>query len=222
MRKTSFELLNALALAAALLASGCGSESEGDEIETLGMPASAAGAGGSAAVAATGCTMSAGGTEVTGFCANAPLNALTAAEAVQLCTDTGAYVARSVSRAAGCKYVGIVNAASNSSPTEAELQAACSARETSCNQDTSVPLPGAGTLCGQIPATCVATIEQYSTCVKDEAVIFDQEAAGLVSCSMLTFGNLSTVYDVPNAASAAPSCMELKRACPNLSLPYIN
>jgi hypothetical protein len=163
-----------------------------------------------------------GGAVVTSLCASAPLNTLSQAQTTELCSETSAYVEEAISRAIGCKYVAIVSAASNSSPTEAELQSACSARETACNQDTTIMGPGAMTLCSQIPPTCTATVEQYSTCVREEAELFEQEAGELTSCSALTFGNLSTVYDVPNAAVEAPSCAAIKTACPNYSLPYIN
>lgn len=39
--------------------------------------------------------------------------------------------------------------------------------------------------------------------LKGEVVLFDQDASALVSCSMLTFENLGTAYDVPTAAGAA-------------------
>lgn len=203
---------------------GGGSGSGGNAGSSSGSGGAAAGGGSSSMdeAAASGCSMTQGGTEVTGLCGSAPLNALTAAQALQLCNDTSAYVVSAITRPTGCKYVAIVAAASNSSPTEAELQSACSAREAACTQDTTIMGPGAMTLCGQIPATCAATVEQYSACVMEEAVLFEQGASALISCSMLTFGNLSTVYDVPMAASAAPSCAAIKTACPNFSLPYIN
>ena len=94
--------------------------------------------------------------------------------------------------------------------------------ESTCNQDPTVPGPGAMTLCSQIPATCTATVAQYSTCVMEEAALFEQGANALTSCSMLTFENLSAAYDVPTAATQAPGCMAVKMACPNFSLPYIN
>ena len=210
MRNGLIRLAGLLVLGAATAAVGCGSDSDDS------------GDGSMAPVAAGSCTMAAGGTAVTSLCGAAALNTLTAAESSQLCSDTSAYVVAAIPRATGCKYQAIVAAASNSSPTEAQLQAACASTEATCNQDASVMGPGANTLCGQIPATCTATVAQYSTCVEDQAVVFAQEAGELTSCSTLTFGNLSTVYDVPNAANAAPSCMTLETACPNFTLPYIN
>lgn len=196
---------------ATMAAVGCGSDSEGDDTDSS-----------TEMLTPSSCTMSSGGTMVTNFCASAALNTLTAAEAIQLCTDTSAFVVGAISRPTGCKYRAIVAAASTSAPTNEQMQAACTAAESACNQDASVPGPGGETSCGQIPATCTATIEQYSTCVVDQAAIFEQEATELTSCAMLTFGNLSTVYDVPIAANAAPSCVTLATACPGFTVPYIN
>jgi len=215
----------ALVFAATAAVVGCASDDDGGDgpgAAGAGGGDGAAGAGGGAAVSASGCTTTAGGTAVTSLCAGAALNTLTAAESMKLCDDTTAYVEGSINRATGCKYVAIVGAASNSSPTEAQLQASCSSAEGTCNQDASTDGAGAKTLCGTIPATCTATVEQYSTCVVGEAALFEQGANALTSCSMLTFGNLSTVYDVPMAASESPSCMAVKMACPNFTLPYIN
>ncbi|MEO8180018.1 MAG: hypothetical protein ABI895_14380 [Deltaproteobacteria bacterium] len=209
----------ALVFAATVAVVGCGSDDDGDGD---GNGAAGAGGGGAATVTASGCTTNAGGTAVTSLCGAALLNSLTAAESTQLCDNTAAYVESSINRATGCKYVAIVAAASNSSPTEAQLQASCSSSEGTCNQDVSTDGAGAKTQCGTIPPTCTATVEQYSTCVVGEAALFEQGASALTSCSMLTFGNLSTVYDVPMAASESPSCMALKTACPNFTLPYIN
>jgi hypothetical protein len=209
MRNGFIGLAGVLVLASTMAAVGCGSDSDSDD------------PGPAEAVAPSSCTMAAGGTAVTSLCGAAALNTLSTAESTKLCNDTSAYIESSIGRATGCKYAAIVAAASNSSPTEEQLQAACTASEGACNDDATIAGPGANTLCGMIPPTCTATVEQYSTCVMDEAEVFDQEASELISCPMLTFGNLSTVYDVPNAASAAPSCTALKAACPSFSLPYI-
>lgn len=185
------------------------------------------------ATSSTGTTGGAGGTEsavactdpgtdVTSICASATLDTLTAEEETQLCTDTGTYIAGAITRAAACKYYAIVTAASSSAPTEEEMQTVCSTAEADCNSNPSVMGPGANTLCSQIPDGCTATVEQYSACVTDEAVVFDQGAAALVGCSELTFENLATSYDVPTDAGDAPGCMPLKTACPSFTVPYIN
>jgi hypothetical protein len=205
MRNTFIGLVSVLVFGSTAVGVGCSGDSDD-----------------AGAVSASGCSKTAGGTAVTGLCGGAPLNTLTAAEAATLCTDTSAYIASAIGRANGCKYLGIIAAASNSAPSEEQLQAACSTSESACNEDASIAGPGANTLCGSVPPTCTATVEQYSTCVTGQAVVFDQGASELVSCSMLTFGNLSTAYDVPMAATAAPACMAIKTACPSFTLPYIN
>jgi hypothetical protein len=212
MRNGLIGLAGVVSFAATLAVVGCGSDSEGEDD----------GAGAMQPVSASSCTMSSGGTMVTNFCAGAALNTLTAAEALQLCTETGSFVMAAISRPTGCKFRAIVAAASTSAPTNEEMQAACAAAEAACNDDPSVPGPGAETSCSQIPPACAASIEQYSTCVVDQAAVFEQQAAALTSCSTLTFANLSTVYDVANAASAAPGCMALQTACPTFNVPYIN
>jgi hypothetical protein len=194
---------------------------------TGGTQGGSAGSGGTAGSAGNGgsgggspCTGSGGASSVTSICGSRPLNSLTAQEATQLCNDTTAYVRRAVGSANVCKYAAIVNASSQSAPTEGELQAACTAAESSCNQDDNRMTPTA--LCGDIPPTCTATVEQYSACVVDEGMLFDQGASALVDCSTLTFANLSTAFDVPTTASEAPSCMALMTACSNFFPPYIN
>jgi hypothetical protein len=210
MRNGLMGLAGVLSFAATMGVVGCGSD-EGDNGGDAEQP-----------VAASSCTKSSGGTMVTNFCGSAALNTLTAAETTQLCTETGDFVTAAISRPTGCKFRAIVFAASNSSPTNEQMQAACAATEASCNDDSSIPGPGGETSCSQIPPTCTATIEQYSACMADQAVVFEQQANALTSCSTLTFANLSTVYDVATAANAAAGCMALKTACPTFNLPYIN
>jgi hypothetical protein len=241
MRDAFERLTGALVFGAMVAVTGCGdydppgftggSAGSGGTTSSAGSGgmASSAGSGGMAGSSgapavpsASGCTMTEGGTLVTSLCADAPLNALTQAEQLQLCSDTGAYAAGAIDRAVGCKYNAIVTSASASAPTEAEMRVVCAATEMACIQDASVRSAGALTQCSGVPASCTATVEQYSTCVMDEAVVFEQGATALTSCSMLTLENLSALYDVPMAATSAPGCMELKTACPTFNLPYIN
>jgi hypothetical protein len=220
MRSGLSGLEGVLVLAAALLGTSCGSDDDGS-IEMTNQAANGGSGGGSGAASADGCSMSSGGTAVTNLCGAATLGSLTAAQSAQLCSDAGDYVVKNVNKATGCKYLGIIAAASSSAPSEMQLQSSCSGREQSCTADPMSKGPGGETLCGQIPSTCSATVEQFSSCVKDQAVLFEQGAAALESCSALTFAKLSLAYDVVSAAGAAPSCMALQSACPGYSVPYI-
>lgn len=163
-----------------------------------------------------------GGTDVTSLCSTAPLNALSDAEEMQLCTETGTYIEGALTRANACRYYAIVTSASSSAPTVEEMQGVCAQAESDCNLDPTVMGPGRKTLCSQIPDSCAGTIAEYSECVADQAVVFDQGAGELVPCSELTFENLSSSYDVPLAANEASGCTALKAACPSFTLPYVN
>jgi len=252
MQNELFGLTGTLALAAALAISACSGSDDGGAATTGdaagpttnagavstsdGASTSTTGSMSTAGTASSTGTMTSGGaggtsgaslcmdagTEVTSLCSTATLDMLSEAEEAQLCTDTGAYLAGALARASACKYHGIINAASSSSPTEEEMQAVCAQAEADCNADSSIAGPGENTLCSQIPESCPATVTEYSECVKAEAVAFDQAAAALVECSGLTFENLSSSYDVPMAAGEAAGCAALKTACPSFSVPYIN
>jgi hypothetical protein len=159
---------------------------------------------------------------VTSLCGDTALSALTEAQATELCSDTVAYVSRSLSRVNACKYYALVTAASSSAPTEPELQAGCTASETACNQPGSTMGTGMNTLCTEIPDTCTATVRQYSDCVKDETTLFDQGVNELPACSMLTFATVGEAFDLSTTAGQAASCMVLTAACPGFAAPYIN
>jgi hypothetical protein len=200
---------------------GAGLGAAGSGGAGLGGAGSGGGSSGSAGSGtASTCTKDQGGTVVTGLCGDAPLNTLTPAEITQLCDDTNAYVGGSVSKQNACKYSALLDAASSSSPTEVELQAYCSDAENACNQDAASMGPGA--LCGQVPSTCSATVAQYSVCIVDETALFEQGVSELVSCSMMTFDDVTSIYDVSTDADDAAGCMALMTACPNYFPPYIN
>jgi hypothetical protein len=220
MRSVLSALEGVLVLAAAVLSPSCGSDDDGS-VEMTSQAANGGSGGGSGTASADGCSMSSGGTAITNLCGAATLGSLSAAQAAQLCSDAGDYVLRNINKATGCKYLGIIAAASSSAPSEMQLQSSCSGTEQSCTRDPMSKGPGGGTLCGQIPPTCSATVEQFSSCLKDQALLFDQGAAALESCSALTFAKLSLAFDVATAAGAAPSCMALQSACPGYSVPYI-
>jgi hypothetical protein len=81
---------------------------------------------------------------------------------------------------------------------------------------------GMNTLCTEIPDTCPATVAEYSACVKDETMLFDQGVNGLPACATLTFATVGNSFDLPTTAGQAASCMTLTTKCPGFSAPYIN
>jgi hypothetical protein len=189
-----------------------------------GMPATggSAGAGGEATGGSAGdMTCAAGANAVTSICGSRTLGSLTQTEGLKLCSDTGAYVARTVTKANGCKYLAVVDAASLSSPDEEGMRSSCSAQESACNANPVSMGPGEDTICGDLPPTCTATVAEYSTCVMDETVLFEQGVGELIGCAMLTFANVSTVFDVSTNATMAASCQALATACPNFFPPSI-
>ena len=191
---------------------------------SAGMPATggSAGAGGAATGGSAGdMTCAAGANAVTSICGSRTLGSLTGTEGLALCSDTGAYVARTVTKPNGCKYLAVVDAASLSSPDEEGMRTSCSAQESACNANPASMGPGEDTICGDLPPTCTATVAEYATCVMDETVLFEQGVGELVGCSMLTFANVSTVFDVSTNATQAASCKALATACPNFFPPSI-
>ena len=94
-----------------------------------------------------------------------PLNTLTAAESTQLCKDSGAYVGRAVSKVNACKALALVLTALGSPTTEAQARATCASIYTPC---LSAPAASSSMdTCDSIPATCTATVAQYSACFSD-------------------------------------------------------
>lgn len=77
---------------------------------------------------------------------------LTAAQGVQLCSDTSAYFGRNITGAQACKFVALTFSVSSSAPTDADLRAGCTNTETDCNQ--SDASTGIAIMCSSILASC--------------------------------------------------------------------
>src|SRR6185295_2019282 len=187
MRNGLIGLAGALGLASTVAVASCSDYSSGDN-GTGGTGVGQAGAGGSAAGSAGAggagndedagvrtCTPDAGAGAVTSLCNSLVLNTLSPLEESQLCDDTGAYFKRTISRPNGCRFSAHKNAASSSAPTEAQLQTSCTNAENACGADAG-PGPNLFASCSGVPATCTATIAQYTACVVDETVLFEQGA----------------------------------------------
>jgi hypothetical protein len=157
-----------------------------------------------------------GGSPVTTLSGTKALNTLTATETTQLCDDSYAYFGTSIPKATTCKWKGLAFGASSSAPTDAQLQSNCTSKETSCSQlaDPWADNPG----CNEVPATCTATVNDYSACIRDEVTAFLQLVNGFPMCSMLARSNAS---DILTAIAGNPpaSCAALMDTCPDLYPP---
>jgi hypothetical protein len=224
MRNRLLELISTVVVASAAVAA-CSSSNSAQTAATTGGGTPTAGAanggqsagggsivtGGSAATtggsgAAAGGSGAAGGSSsgaVTTLAETKALNALTTAEAAQLCSDTYAYFANAVGGATSCKWKGVYYATQSSAPTQAQLTQNCLNQETPCLSN-----PGAvwaNPNCPDLPTDCTATVAQYSTCIKDEAATFTQSVAAIPDCDTFTNANWQPVWDIV-AANPPASC----------------
>jgi hypothetical protein len=75
--------------------------------------------------------------------------------------------------------------------------------------------------CGAIPATCTATVTQYSACVTDTFVALNQVLGAIPSCSAITLAVLSAP-STGGTTTTPQSCQPLVTACPGYSVPGAN
>ena len=193
-------------LASTLATAGCSSSS------------SDGGTGGSSStggVVGMGGSSSTGGS-VTSLSGDKPLTTLTPADVAQLCTDTYAYFGNAIPQATACKWRGLRTAVSSSSPTDTDLQAACTAPETNCLQ--GGPGPTDIPSCPDIPSNCTATVADYSTCMGDEVAAFTRAVGELADCATATLDDMPAVWDVMGATAPA-SCASLDTTCAGLVPP---
>ena len=140
------------------------------------------------------------------------LTALTASDKLQLCADLSTFLTSSSVRMSECRLVGNLGAAqvaaSDDTITDANLQAACTASYAACiSQSTDAGL-GAVTceIDMAVPATCLATVADYSACINDYPQILGGSAP---ACNTLTRASLSrdagvattTTSGLPNTAA---------------------
>jgi hypothetical protein len=133
----------------------------------------------------------------------------------QLCSDARAYFARSISKANACKFAALSFASSSSAPTDADLRAGCSSTENTCNGADASSM-GTVNTCLPLPATCTATVAQYSACIVEETAFFNQSVPPLASCSTVTRADFNAVFDVTTGINQGASCAALTAACPDL------
>jgi hypothetical protein len=199
MRYRLIGLLGSVVVVSAMATAGCGSDDGGAAAGQGGT----AGAGGGA------------GNSFTTLSASAPLSTLTPADAMKLCRETYAYFRTAISTEDACQWKGLSFATSSSAPTQEQLRANCTEKETGCLADPATSL-GTNPGCSPFPSNCMATVAQYSTCVTDEVAFFNQTVSSMPSCAMLTSVGTQAVS---GALSAAPPASCTFSGCPSLFPP---
>jgi hypothetical protein len=135
------------------------------------------------------------------------------AEATQLCNDTAAYFARSISNAVACKWSALTTSASSSSPTDQQLETFCTGQENTCLQADAGAGSNVGAGClGTIPSSCTATVAQYAACISDETAGFLTTVNGLPSCATVKNTDTTAIFNA-QAASSPASCAAISNAC---------
>lgn len=208
-------------LASTLATAGCGNSPSSGGTGGTGGSSSSGGAVGTGGSPSTGGAVGTGGSpstsgSVTTLGGDKPLTTLTPAEVAQLCTDTYAYFGNAIPTATACKWRGLRTAVSSSSPTDSDLQRACTDPETSCLQGSpgSTDIPS----CPDIPSNCTVTVADYSTCIGDEVAAFTQAVSELADCATATLDDMPAVWDVMGATPPA-SCASLDTTCAGLVPP---
>ncbi len=225
MRNGTIGLMATVLLASATGPAGCSSASNGGGTggSSGGVGGSGSGTGGSGAkggssgTGGSGAGGAGGGGGVTNIGSTKALNALTPAEANQLCNDIYSYFGTAIPQATACKWKGLSYAASSSAPTQAVLQQNCTMQQNGCLQSDAATFSNPG--CGDIPTNCTATVAQYSACIADEVTAFSQTVSGLPMCTALTSAGTSAIFDAQSGGTPPASCASLSDACPALYPP---
>jgi hypothetical protein len=195
-----------MAVASAMATAGCGGGDDGGTAAGGGT----AGAGGSAGGGAGG----GGGASFTTVASTAIISTLPPADSMKLCDDTYAYFRTAIATADACKWKGLSFATSSSAPTEEQLRANCTEKETQCLADPAAAL-GVNASCS-FPTTCTTTVAEYAACITDEVAFFNQTVSSMPSCATLTMVGTQAVS---GALTAAPPASCTFNGCPDLFPP---
>jgi hypothetical protein len=179
-----------------------------------------------------GGTTGAGGAFTTSVPGGTKLTALTSAQQTQLCNDVENFVDHTflpeLCNAAAAASVNGLEAAyvdliENPSTTDAQLRADCSAADADAGANAgrcTDSLQDAGTQTCDIsstPATCQATVADYTKCLNDTTTSSLQYYASLPNCSTVTAASVNAFFAADGGLSAGPpepaSCAMFDPTC---------
>jgi hypothetical protein len=221
-------VLGAFVISAAL---GCSSSSSSSSSSgnTGGTGGGTSGGGTSGATGGhTGTGGTSGGTFTTSVPASTKLNAITSAQATQLCADLSTYVQTALI-VPECKLLAVEFASfgvtAGGTTTDADLQAACAQVYDGClhpdgGTSTSTSTCDPTSLQSE-PSTCPATVGDFTTCLDDTSAGYQQAAAATPDCDKLTSASLAAfLASLPDGGSPVTepaSCTKFDAACPGMS-----
>ena len=155
--------------------------------------------------------------------AGTKVTALTSSQAAQLCNDIQSYYDNSFQSAcqASSGLPGLEDAyldlLQNPTASNSELQSVCASdtQDGGCSDF----VDGGTDSCdvSNVPATCEATVGDYTTCVNDMTTADRQVYASLPSCSTLTAASLTALFGADGGPDLDPpeptSCSTLYSTC---------
>jgi hypothetical protein len=140
------------------------------------------------------------------------LSDLTPTELTQLCADLQAWAMSGPFLTDGCNasaWLGTFGQATlETSATDADLQAACETLYAGCVAN------GVTSMCSSVPATCTATVSEYTTCASDSIA----QLAGLPACSAVTRASLPANIARISAGSTSAACAAVQSKCPGVTM----
>lgn len=151
----------------------------------------------------------------TGVPPNKSLGSVTPAEAQQICSATASFV-ESKATATGCRVQAVL-AGLASGKAQDQARMICAQKESDCLKEAAAAAPNNANNCQPPPASCMATVGEYETCLNDTAANYDKLVATLPTCDKLT---VPPMFTPPTSGTiqAPPSCATLQSQCPLLSI----
>ena len=157
------------------------------------------------------------GTKVTG---------LTSSQAAQLCSDVETYVndiffpavcnASSSLTGLEAAYIDLLQ---NPSASNSELQAACASAAGDAGSCSDFLVDGGTATCNisSVPATCQATVGDYTKCINDQSAADLQFYASVPGCGTLTAASVKAYFAADGGSSVDPpqpvSCTKFDSTC---------
>jgi hypothetical protein len=159
----------------------------------------------------------------TGLPPNKSLGSLDPNEASQLCTSTKNYI-DGKARTTTCQFTALA-AGLTQGKTDADARMICKKQMDQC---LAAPAMGSGTAaggggtstvyCQPLPASCMATVGEYETCLNDVSAGYDKALASIPNCDSVTFSPNGLSMIMPITPTTPASCNTVTSKCAGISI----